>query len=73
LHVANELASAGATSISVVPLFLGVGKHAREDLPVLIALVKATHPTIALTCQRAVGEQEALLDLLADIALKGDT
>jgi sirohydrochlorin cobaltochelatase len=53
-------------------LFLGVGKHAREDLPVLIAQVKATHPTIALTCQRAVGEQEALLDLLADIALKGD-
>jgi sirohydrochlorin cobaltochelatase len=40
LHVANELASAGATSISVVPLFLGVGKHAREDLPVLIAQVK---------------------------------
>jgi len=72
LHVANELASAGATSISVVPLFLGVGKHAREDLPVLIAQVKATHPTIALTCQCAVGEQEALLDLLADIALKGD-
>jgi sirohydrochlorin cobaltochelatase len=58
LHVANELASAGATSISVVPLFLGVGKHAREDLPVLIAQVKATHPTIAVTCQRAVGEQE---------------
>jgi len=25
-----------------------------------------------VTCQRAVGEQEALLDLLADIALKGD-
>jgi len=72
LHVANELATAGATSISVVPLFLGVGKHAREDLPVLIAQVKAAYSTIAVTCQRAVGEQEALLDLLADIALKGD-
>ena len=33
LHVAHDLASAGATSISVVPLFLGFGKHAREDLP----------------------------------------
>jgi hypothetical protein len=39
---------------------------------VLIAQVKAAHPTIAVTCQRAVGEQETLLDLLADIALKGD-
>jgi len=72
LHVANELAALGATSMSVVPLFLGVGKHAREDLPVLIAQVKAAHPTIEVTCQRAVGEQETLLDLLADIALKGD-
>ncbi len=72
LHVANELASAGATSISVVPLFLGVGKHAREDLPILITQVKGAHPTIAVTCQPAVGEQERLLDLLADIALKGD-
>ena len=72
LHVANELAEAGAKSMCVVPLFLGVGKHAREDLPVLIAQVKTAHPTIAVTCQRAVGEQETLLDLLADIALKGD-
>jgi sirohydrochlorin cobaltochelatase len=72
LHVANELASAGATSISVVPLFLGVGKHAREDLPLLIAQVKAAHPKLKVTCQPAVGEQERLLDLLADIALKGD-
>lgn len=72
LHVAHELAFAGATSISVVPLFLGVGKHAREDLPVLIEQIKAAHPTLAVKCQRAVGEQERLLDLLADIALKGD-
>ncbi len=72
LHVANELVHAGATSMSVVPLFLGVGKHAREDLPVLMAQVKAAHPTLNVTCQPAVGEQERLLDLLADIALKGD-
>jgi sirohydrochlorin cobaltochelatase len=55
-----------------VPLFLGVGKHAREDLPVLIEQVKAARPELGVTCQRAVGEQERLLDLLADIALKGD-
>jgi sirohydrochlorin cobaltochelatase len=73
LHVAQELAAAGATSLCVVPLFLGVGKHAREDLPVLIAQVREAHPTIAVTCQRAVGEQERLLDLLAEIALTGDT
>ena len=72
LHVASELASAGATSMCVVPLFLGVGKHAREDLPVLVEQVKAAHPKLTVNCQRAVGEQERLLDLLAEIALKGE-
>jgi sirohydrochlorin cobaltochelatase len=67
-----ELVASGVQHIRVFPMFLGVGKHAREDLPILIAQVKGAHPTIAVTCQSAVGEQERLLDLLADIALKGD-
>lgn len=71
LQVASELALLGATSLCVVPLFLGVGKHAREDLPLLIQQVKDAHPSMDVTCQRAVGEQDRLIDLLADIALKG--
>ena len=69
---AQTLIDAGVRLVTIVPMFLGVGKHAREDLPVLIAQVKGAHPTIAVTCQPSVGEQERLLDLLADIALKGD-
>jgi sirohydrochlorin cobaltochelatase len=68
-HVANDLVSKGATSLCVVPMFLGVGRHAREDLPELITTLKTTHPSVAISCQPAVGEQKALLDLLADIAL----
>jgi sirohydrochlorin cobaltochelatase len=68
-HVANALIAEGATSLCVVPMFLGVGRHAREDLPELIKALKADHPSISITCQPAVGEQTALLDLLADIAL----
>ena len=68
-HVANELVAEGATSLCVVPMFLGVGRHAREDLPALITQLKAAHPSIDISCQPAVGEQTALLDLLADIAL----
>lgn len=68
-HVANALVADGATSLCVVPMFLGVGRHAREDLPELIAAIKIAHPTIDISCQPAVGEQSALLDLLADIAL----
>lgn len=67
--VTNELLALGVTSLSVVPMFLGVGRHAREDLPELIQTLKAQHPSIQISCQPAVGEQAKLLDLLADIAL----
>jgi sirohydrochlorin cobaltochelatase len=68
-HVANALVAEGATSLNVVPMFLGVGRHAREDLPELIKALKVNHPSVDITCQPAIGEQGKLLDLLADIAL----
>jgi len=67
--VAAELVAEGATSLDVVPMFLGVGRHAREDLPALMQALRAAHPSVDISCQPAVGEREALLDLLADIAL----
>jgi sirohydrochlorin cobaltochelatase len=68
-NVASALVAEGATSLSVLPMFLGVGRHAREDLPALIQALKAAHPEVYIHCQPAVGEQNSLLDLLADIAL----
>ena len=68
-HVAQSLVAEGATSLCVVPMFLGVGRHAREDLPQLIQGLETAHPHIKITCQPAVGEHGRLLDLLADIAL----
>jgi len=68
-HVANALVAEGATSLNVVPMFLGVGRHAREDLPALIQTLKTAHPAVNIHCQPAVGEQDSLLDLLAEIAL----
>ncbi|PIT73610.1 sirohydrochlorin chelatase [Limnohabitans sp. B9-3] len=67
--VAQQLVDKGATSLDVVPMFLGVGRHAREDLPALMQALRAAHPSVDISCQPAVGEREALLDLLADIAL----
>ena len=64
---ANMIAT-GVQSLTIVPLFLGVGKHAREDLPLLIADLKAAHPSVTITLQPAIGEDERVLDLLASIA-----
>lgn len=66
---AAELAGAGAREVTVVPMFLGTGRHAREDLPVLLDAVRLAHPQIAFTLQPAVGEDSRLLDLLAQIAM----
>ncbi len=67
--VAAEFVSAGATNIRVLPMFLGVGRHAREDLPLLMDALRVKHPQVNFEVQAAVGENEAVLDLLAKIAL----
>ena len=66
--VVAELAASGAAALTLVPMFLGAGKHIREDLPALVDGLRARHPALALTLQRPVGEDDRLLDLLADIA-----
>lgn len=66
---ADELARAGMNSITIVPMFLGMGQHARVDLPRLIATLQNTHPQITLRLHAAIGEQPRVLDLMAEIAL----
>ena len=65
---AAELAAAGARSITVAPMFLGTGRHAREDLPALFARLLKAHPAVELVLQPPVGEDPRVVDLLAKIA-----
>lgn len=65
----EQLVTRGARAIRVLPLFLGAGKHAREDLPRLVAEQQATYPGVTFTLQPSVGEDPRLWQLLADIAL----
>lgn len=66
--VVDALVDQGVLRVRVVPLFLGVGRHAREDLPALAAALRSRHAALALELARAVGEEERLLDLLAALA-----
>lgn len=68
-EAAAELAAGGAGAIRVFPLFFGVGKHAREDLPLLVAQVQASHPGIAVELLPSAGEYPELTALMARIAL----
>ena len=67
---AAALLAQGATSVVIVPMFLGTGRHAREDLPRLVDAVRASHPHVAIELRPAVGEDARVLDLLAAVALE---
>ncbi len=67
---AAALVASGATMVKVVPLFLGMGKHVREDLPQLLGTLRAQHPAVTFVLARAVGEEPEVIDLLARTALK---
>ena len=67
--VTQELVGLGVRHLAIVPMFLGVGKHAREDLPVLVEGLRLQYPGLLFTLAPAVGENTKLVHLLAEIAL----
>jgi sirohydrochlorin cobaltochelatase len=71
LLASQQLIDAGVKSISVVPVFLGVGRHAREDLPLLVDQLKTQYPLVTFSLQQAVGEDQRLIELMGKIALEG--
>jgi sirohydrochlorin cobaltochelatase len=62
----TDLAAEGVRAIEVVPIFLGQGGHVREDLPRLVDAVRARHPDLDLRLTRAAGEDDGVLDAIAD-------
>ncbi len=67
---AAQLVAQGAQQLTVVPMFLGVGRHVRDDLPVLMEGLRQQHPGVDIVLQAAVGENPQLVALLAKIALE---
>lgn len=68
-QAALDLLAAGARQLRIFPLFFGVGKHAREDLPQLVEKLRASHPGVAVELMPSAGEYPQLTALMADIAL----
>lgn len=59
----------GIQHIVIVPMFLGVGRHAREDLPVLVQQLQKDHADVQFELRRAIGEEPQLTQAMANIAL----
>ena len=65
-----SLSNAGATAITVVPVFFGQGGHLRNDFPVLLEACRAKFPQIALSATPAVGEDLAVLQAIVDFGAR---
>ena len=68
-EAAAELVARGALTISVLPMFLGVGKHAREDMPRLMDSLRQQYPSVDWQLQTPIGEQPQVVELMARLAL----
>jgi sirohydrochlorin cobaltochelatase len=64
----NNLIATGIRTISIMPLFFGVGRHAREDLPKLVEALRQNYPDTVFALQPAVGENPRLIRFLATLA-----
>ena len=67
--VAQELVAQGCQQLTVVPMFLGLGRHAREDLPLLVKELQVTYPAVRFELRPSVGEEPQVIDLLAKLSL----
>ncbi|MGF6570760.1 sirohydrochlorin cobaltochelatase [Paraburkholderia fungorum] len=66
----GQLAAQGCDAITVVPVFFGQGGHIRKDLPELIERCRDAQPDVRIDCAVAVGEDEAVLDAVAQYCLR---
>ena len=65
-----QLVTQGCDAITVVPVFFGQGGHVREDLPAIVDRCRAAHPRVEIRCAVAVGEDDSVLDALAQYCLR---
>lgn len=63
----------GKTHLRIVPMFLGVGRHAREDLPQLVNELIEAYPQVKFELVPSIGEHPAMTQLMAEIAADQST
>ena len=67
----SAVVNKGAKRIRIVPLFLGAGGHARNDLPKLAAAARARHAGVEIVVETTIGERQEITDAIAAVISKG--
>ncbi|MBP6778652.1 MAG: CbiX/SirB N-terminal domain-containing protein [Piscinibacter sp.] len=66
----RRLAESGCCSVEIMPLFLGMGGHVRNQVPALVAQLEAEHAAVHWTLQPTIGEADAVIEAIAAEALR---
>jgi sirohydrochlorin cobaltochelatase len=62
---AAALYAEGVRTLRVVPVFLGTGGHLKEDLPSLVAELKARYRDLQINLEPPIGEQPEVIAAIA--------
>ena len=65
----DRLVGAGATQVTVVPMFLAQGGHLKRDVPELIESARHRHPGCIISVTNAIGETDEVAAAVAAFAL----
>ncbi|KMQ80593.1 Sirohydrochlorin cobaltochelatase [Candidatus Burkholderia pumila] len=68
--VASLVDDEGCDAVTVVPVFFGQGGHVRRDLPEIVEKCRAGYPGVLINVATAVGEDDAVLDAVAEYCLR---
>lgn len=69
-RAADALVGQGCLALAIVPIFFGQGSHLRRDLPLLVEKLRERLPTIAIRVAAAAGEDDDVLDAIADYCVR---
>lgn len=57
----------GVRSLRIVPVFLGMGGHLKEDLPRLVAAIRANYGDLDIAVEPPIGEQPEVISAIASV------
>jgi sirohydrochlorin cobaltochelatase len=55
----------GASAITVFPLFMAQGGHLKQDLPRILAAIRASQPHVPISLESALGETPEILTAIS--------
>lgn len=67
---AAEAIAGGARKVVVLPMFIAQGGHLKREVPEMLAAMQARWPTVEFVLDRAIGEEEIVVQAMAEAALR---